>query len=491
MQEWACRVEALVNEDLPQARSPVDCRTLRRAIQASKASQAVSVSKEPGRFAFLIHNTCPEDLVDTNPALKSLTPRELESLYHWLSNFPGHAPLCFMPSIRGHDNAAAQGWLLGLSHTPESMRRRPQKALIDDIQKAVTSAEELGAQVIGLGAFTSIMTGNGSKVTTKSALTTGSALTVAMAVDGLKLACDRMDVDYRQTRGLIIGLGVVGSAAAMAASEFLPALMLTGNPKWPEREYSKALTLMDTIYAKAASNMNSGPQAGLAKTLHGMSPGLINLGDRGFQLQRRLKEISRGLREERGPGLALALAWAFTALGHYPPLQFSPQLSAVIHDAEVIIAASSAATSLIGPHDLRTGAIVCDVAKPADVCRSVMDIRNDVLVFDGGLVRYPEAISFGPNMGYEPGINLACLTETIVLALEGHSSGTFGVGRGRDLMGLVSHVRDAAYRHGFSVGQLRVGRRILNPRDLEFIGEAARRRSHPRAKSRSSMPLSA
>lgn len=490
LQDWSCLVEVLINEVLPHPRVPVDSRSLKQPIQSGHSIPSVDVTEGPGRFAFLIHNTCPEDIVDTNPALASLSDRERQALYQWLSRFPSHAPLCFMPAINGQ-GSSAQGWLLGLSHTPESMRARPQKAVIDDIQRAVTRAEDLGAQVVGLGAFTSIMTGNGAKVTTKSALTTGSGLTVAMAVDGLKLACKRMDVDYRRTRGLIVGLGVVGCAAAMAASEFLPALTLTGNPKWPEREYSKALTLMDKIYAHAATTMNSSSQGGLVKALRGIVPVLAQLGARGHHLKGRLKEISAGSDVELRQGLALELGWAFTTLGSAPPLQFSPKLASVIHSAEVIISASSAATTLIGPHDLRSGAIVCDVAKPADVCRTVMEVRKDVLVFDGGLVRYPEAISFGPNMGYEAGINLACLTETIVLALEKHKSGRFGVGRGSDLMNHVAYIRNAAYRHGFSVGQLRVGRRILNPCDLEYIGEAARRRSHAPSPKRSSIPLSA
>lgn len=485
-QDWSCLVEPLLNDDLPHPKLPIDCRNLKRPVQS-----AIPIdSKAPGRFAFLIHNTSPEDLVDTSPALGSLDPQELESLYHWISKFPGHAPLCFMPGINGH-KASAQGWLLGLSHTPESMRACPQETLVNDIQQAVNTAEELGAQVIGLGAFTSIMTGNGSKVATRAALTTGSALTVAMAVDGLKLACNRMNVDYRQTRGLIIGLGVVGSAAAVAASDFLPALILTGNPKWPQREHVKAVKLMDKIYARAATNLMAKSREGLPHTLRLLLPFLSNLGPRGRILRQRLDEFSHSAHEELAHGLAKEITWAYHAIGRNAPIQFATKLDAVIHHAEVVIAASSAATTLIGPHDLRTGAIVCDIAKPADVCRTVMEIRNDVLVFDGGLVRYPDAISFGPNMGYEPGINLACLTETIVLALENHRSGSFGVGRGKDLMSLVSHIRDATYRHGFSVGQLRVGRRILKGRDLEFIGEAARRRSQSPAQTRPTLPLSA
>lgn len=480
--DWAALTRCLVGGETGAAAQ--DRRHLARPIQSSRVPLK---NEKPGRFAFLMHSTCPGDLLDTNPAFQFLNNRELNDLYHWLTKYPAHAPLCTMPAIRGQAGAVAEGCLIGLSHSPESMAQRDPVALVGDIQAAVHSAEALGATVIGLGAFTSIKTGNGAKISTRSALTTGSGLTVAMAVDGLKLACERMGIRAEEKRGLILGLGVVGCAAALAASDFLPALTLTGNPKWPERERAKALQLMDKIYFRAASNV---APHGLATTLRRFIVSLDQLGPRGRQLKTRLLEIERG-NEEHCAGLAGDIHWASTHLGQLPPLQFSPRLSPVIHKAELIIAASSSSKALIGPHDLRSGAIVCDVAKPADVCSSVRELRDDVLVFDGGLVRYPEPISFGPNMGYDPGINLACLTETVLLALEGHKSGQFGVGRCRDLMNHVSSIREAATRHGFSVGQLRAGRTVFQNADLERIGESARRRCRLPLPQSSSISLSA
>jgi predicted amino acid dehydrogenase len=109
------------------------------------------------------------------------------------------------------------------------------------------------------------------------------------------------------------------------------------------------------------------------------------------------------------------------------------------------------------------------VAKPADVARSVSGRRDDVLVFDGGLVRYPEPIAFGQNMGYEPGVHLACLTETVVLALEGVRSGRFGVGLASDLIDEVPRIREAARRHGFAIAELRSGGRTLEEADFARV----------------------
>ena len=51
----------------------------------------------------------------------------------------------------------AQGWLVGVTHTPESIRARPRAELSAEIGEAVETAQRLGAHVVGLGAFTSIV----------------------------------------------------------------------------------------------------------------------------------------------------------------------------------------------------------------------------------------------------------------------------------------------------------------------------------------------
>ncbi len=473
--DWSALVAPLLARG-ETGRRALDLRDLERPV---RSATAVEVGEEPTRFAFLIHHTSPDDMIHTTPAFGRLGAGELERLYDWTAKRPDHSPLCFMPSIRGARGAVAQGWLLGVTHTPESMRARPRAEVSAEIGRAVRHArEKLGAHVVGLGAFTSIVTGNGAEVDDgRSALTTGSALTVAAAVDGVKLACDRLGVDPAGRRGLVLGLGVVGSAAAVVASDFLPRLVLVGNPARPERERVKAAALMDRIYARAILKLAPGrPEGaplctdGVASLLARLLPAFVSLGERGRTLVTRTGAVARG--EDAGEGLAAEIAWACSAIGRTPPLALAERLADAVRGADVVISATSAAVPLIGPDDLRTGAIVCDVAKPADVSKTVRERRPDVLVFDGGLVRYPDPIAFGQNLGYEPGVNLACLTETVVLALEGVRAGRFGVGLASDLVAEVPRIRDAAQWHGFSVGELRAQGRILGEDDFARVRAA-------------------
>ncbi len=122
---------------------------------------------------------------------------------------------------------------------------------------------------------------------------------------------------------------------------------------------------------------------------------------------------------------------------------------------------------LIGPQDVRSGAVVCDVARPADVDPRILEERNDVLVLEGGLVQLPEKVNFGPNLGYRDGVTLACLSETILLALEGDYQ-DYSIGQKLSL-DTVHYLRSLAQKHGFTLAGLKMGNREISDQDIEEI----------------------
>ena len=98
--------------------------------------------------------------------------------------------------------------------------------------------------------------------------------------------------------------------------------------------------------------------------------------------------------------------------------------------------------------DLLSTTVVCDVARPANVAREVVQSLDDVLVFEGGLVELPEPVHFGPNLlGFRPGILLGCLAETVLLALEGDDR-DHSIGHNLD-PAEAEYLRALAERHGF------------------------------------------
>lgn len=139
--------------------------------------------------------------------------------------------------------------------------------------------------------------------------------------------------------------------------------------------------------------------------------------------------------------------------------------------ADLVLAVSSAVDALIEASDLKPGAIVCDVSRPRSVSRQVAKERDDVLVLEGGLIEIPGDVNFNFNFGYPPGLALACMAETILLALEERwESYTLG----RDLtLEQVEEIGRIAKKHGFKVAGFRSFERPV-PREAFSIVQAAR-----------------
>lgn len=151
----------------------------------------------------------------------------------------------------------------------------------------------------------------------------------------------------------------------------------------------------------------------------------------------------------------------------------STDVSDVVKSADVIISATSAIDIVIRPEDIKPGAVVCDVARPRDVAEVVKEARDDVLVIDGGVVKPPGDIDFHYDLGLPSGLALACMAETMILALEGRNE-DYTIGR--DIH--ITQVRDIermAVKHGFELAGFRSFERALSTRQIEQIKENASR----------------
>ncbi|ATW27070.1 saccharopine dehydrogenase NADP-binding domain-containing protein [Candidatus Formimonas warabiya] len=154
----------------------------------------------------------------------------------------------------------------------------------------------------------------------------------------------------------------------------------------------------------------------------------------------------------------------------------STEVKNVLRQADIVLAVSSAVTDVINPQYLKTGAVVCDVARPRSVSQTVARTRDDVLVIEGGLIELPGDVNFNFNFGYPPRLALACMAETILLALENKWE---NYTLGRDLtIEQVENMGKIAQRHGFRLAGLRSFERpvkeenILRIRSLRMTGSS-------------------
>jgi predicted amino acid dehydrogenase len=128
---------------------------------------------------------------------------------------------------------------------------------------------------------------------------------------------------------------------------------------------------------------------------------------------------------------------------------------------------------LIDPRLPRPGAVFNDVARPRNTGRQLAEARPDTLQLDGGLYGLYGEPDLGFNFGLPRGVALACMTETILLALEGRVADK--------IVGPVSlrHVLDMSQlveKHGVVNAGLRFNDRPVPEERIRFVRGVVRSR---------------
>jgi predicted amino acid dehydrogenase len=133
------------------------------------------------------------------------------------------------------------------------------------------------------------------------------------------------------------------------------------------------------------------------------------------------------------------------------PVSITTDIVQGLSDARFVVTATSAGRSFLNSDTFMHDAVVCDVARPLDVLHKLDGVRDDVVVFEGGLMRLPGNVRFGDQnvLGYPDGVNLACLSESIVLAMEG-ATRSYSVGN-RIAYQEALAIYAASRKHGFSL----------------------------------------
>ncbi|MDP3791298.1 MAG: shikimate dehydrogenase [Candidatus Omnitrophota bacterium] len=148
-----------------------------------------------------------------------------------------------------------------------------------------------------------------------------------------------------------------------------------------------------------------------------------------------------------------------------------------VKDADIVLTATSALTTIIDPMNLKPGAIVCDVAIPANIAKEVAYLRNDVFVFEGGLAKFPYPEDFVnkttakllPNQSV-----YGCISETAMLTFENRFE-SFSLGRGNITEGKIEEIKRLASKHGVTLADYFCGYKFYSNEDIDNIRKNAER----------------
>jgi predicted amino acid dehydrogenase len=202
-------------------------------------------------FAFIIHPIDPKrDVSRKFPLLgRVLNERQID----FFSTF---FPPVYISEIEGIRSEATgkeiKGWFIACPYTPRRMMELPERAVYRKIIQTGRFAEKLGAQMLGLGAFTSVVGDAG--VTIAKALdvpvTTGDSYTVIVAVEAIREAACTMDIPLRSATAAVVGAtGTIGQVCADLLADDVERLYLIG------RRQDKLEELRDRLKVHARAEL--------------------------------------------------------------------------------------------------------------------------------------------------------------------------------------------------------------------------------------------
>ena len=197
-------------------------------------------------FAFIIHPIDPKrDVSRKFPFLgRILTERQID----FFSTF---FPPVYISEIEGITSAVTgkqvKGWFIAAPYTPRRMLELPERVVYRKIVQTGRMAERLGAQILGLGAFTSVI-GDAGVTIARSLdvpVTTGDAYTISIAVQAIREAAHQMDIPLHDATAAVVGAsGTIGRVCAELLVEDVARLYLIGRREEPLLELREQLSGM-------------------------------------------------------------------------------------------------------------------------------------------------------------------------------------------------------------------------------------------------------
>jgi predicted amino acid dehydrogenase len=362
------------------------------------------------RFAFVIHPLSQEQF-------------KLEKTVKPFINIPGavdavekvvaYAPPWIYSKVTGIKSPAGvetEGWLITVGGTPKQMMSHSPEFTYKRLIMAARMAKRLGAQIMGLGAFTKVVGDAGVTVAKKASIpiTTGNSYSASGALWAAADAVRRMGLieieNGKKIKGktMVFGAtGAIGSVCCRLLAMAFDEIYLCG------RNIVKLMSLKESI----------------------------------------LKET---------PNVKL-----HTVVN---PDKY-------LKDMDVIVTATSGmGKKILDITKVKPGCVITDVARPLDLSPEEVAKRPDVLVIESGEILLPGDPKL-KDIGLPPKVVYACLAETIVLALDRRFE-VFTIGRDIEWE-KVKSIYKMGLKHGMKLAAISGVNGVFTDEDINQVRNLA------------------
>ncbi|HRK39315.1 MAG TPA: saccharopine dehydrogenase NADP-binding domain-containing protein [Burkholderiaceae bacterium] len=365
------------------------------------------------RFAFVIHPLSQEFIRKGFPIPKG-TPKFIMDKVETVAAHMPPFVYCKMENIVSPTGAEAEGWLISVGGTPKEMLARSPEFTYRRLLAAAKMAQDMGAQIMGLGAFTKVVGDAGITVARRAPLpvTTGNSYSASGALWAAADAMRRMGLvklhpvdKHVMAKTMVIGAtGSIGSVSARLLAMAFDEVVIAGRDM-KKLEELKASILKDTPKANVVC---------------------------------------------------------------------STDYDSLLGDMDMIVTSTSGAgKKILDIMKVKPGCVITDVARPLDLPPSEVAKRPDVLVIESGEIELPTQVKGMKSIGLPNNVIYACLAETIVLALEGRFE-VFTIGRDTEWE-KVKEIYRLGLKHGMKLSAISGAKGVYTDADIANVVKLAKK----------------
>jgi predicted amino acid dehydrogenase len=371
--------------------------------------------KQINRFAFVIHPLSQQYLNHLKPLemLSRISPQPVMNLVEKAAAYSPPFVYSKVQGIQSPDGTEAEGWLIIVGGTPREIMSHTPEFTYRRLLAAADIAKGLGAQIMGLGAFTKVVGDAGVTVAKRAPLpiTTGNSYSASGALWAAHDAVQRLGLVKLERGKKVKGKAMVVGATGAIGSACARLLART------------------------------------TEELHLVSPEAA-----------KLLVLEKSIRRE-SPDVKLVLASYADS-------------DASIGDMDMIVTATSGAgKKILDISRVKPGCVITDVARPLDLSPEDVASRPDVLVIESGEISLPGDVHM-KSIGFEDrNVVYACLAETIVLALEGRFE-NFTLGRNLEWE-KVHEIYKLGLKHGMQLAAISGVNGPYSDEDIDRVRERA------------------